>query len=67
MVAQLVELKCLERMTLKGDLLQRPFLQLVLVGEVLNGQVLETLLVANGLSKVLKNCVNNRRRSAPEA
>ena len=42
-------------MTLKGELLQWPLLQLVLVAELLNGDVLETLLVADGLSKVLKD------------
>ena len=34
--------------------------------EILNSEVLETLLVPNGLSKVLKNCVYNRRRRALE-
>ena len=42
-------------MTLKGELPQWPLLQLVLVVEFLNGQMLETLLVADGLSKVLKD------------
>ena len=51
-------------MTLKGELPQRPLLKLVLVEKTLNGEVLETLLVANGLSKVLKDCVYNRRRRA---
>jgi len=46
-------------MTLKGELLQWPLLQLVLVGETIDGQALETLLVANGLAKVLKHCVYN--------
>jgi len=54
-------------MTLKGELLQWPLLQLVTVLEPLDAQVLETLLVANCLSKVLKQCVYNRRRRAPEA
>ena len=53
-------------MTLKGELPQWPLLQLVLVPECLDEQVLETLLVANGLSKVLKDCVYNRRRRALE-
>ena len=42
-------------MRLKGELLQWPLLHLVLVVEILDGQVLETLLVANGLSKVFKD------------
>ena len=42
-------------MTLKVELPQRPLLQLVLVPESLEGEVLETLLVVNGLSKVFKN------------
>ena len=54
-------------MTLKGELPQWPLLHLVLVAEKLNGEVLETLLVANGLAKVLKHCVYNRRGRAPEA
>ena len=53
-------------MRLKGELTQWPLLQLVLVLEILNGEVLETLLVANGLAKVLKDCVYNRRGRAPE-
>jgi len=53
-------------MTLKGELPQWPLLQLVLVVEKHNGEVFETLLVANGLSKVLKDCVYNRRRRAHE-
>ena len=54
-------------MTLKGELLQWPLLQLVLVHEIPNGQVLETLLVANCLTKILKHCVYNSRRRAFEA
>ena len=42
-------------MTLKSELLQRPFLQVVPVAETLDGEVLEALLVANGLSKVFKH------------
>ena len=42
-------------MRLKGELPQWPLLQLVLVAETLDGQVLETLLVADSLSKVLKD------------
>ena len=53
-------------MTLKGELPQWPLLQLVLVSEFHDGQVLETLLVANGLTKVLKYCVYNRRGRAHE-
>ena len=53
-------------MTLKGELPQWPLLHLVLVAESLNGQVLETLLEANGLAKVLKDCVYNRRGRALE-
>ena len=50
-------------MALIGELLQWPLLQLVPVVEILNGQVLE---MANGLSKVRKDWVYNRRRRAPE-
>ena len=53
-------------MALKGELRQWPLLQLVLVAEIQNGQVLETLLVANGLTKVLKHCVYNRRGRASQ-
>ena len=53
-------------MTLKGELPQWPLLHLVLVLEIPDGQVLETLLEANGLSKVLKHCVYNRRGRALE-
>ena len=53
-------------MALKGELPQWPLLHLVLFLEIHNGEVLETLLVVNGLSKVLKHCVYNRRRRAPE-
>ena len=53
-------------MTLKGELPQGPLLQLFIVPEIHKGEVLETLLVANGFSKVLKDCVYNRRRRAPE-
>jgi len=42
-------------MTLKSELFQRPFLQVVLVEERLEVDVLQTLLVANGLSKVFKH------------
>ena len=42
-------------MTLKGELPQWPLLQLVLVQEILDAQVLETLLVADGLSKLIKD------------
>ena len=42
-------------MTLKGELPQWPLLQLVLVAELYDGEVLETLLVADCLSKVLKD------------
>ena len=44
-------------MTLKGELLQWPLLQLVPVAVIINGEVLETLLVADGLAKDLKHCV----------
>ena len=54
-------------MTLKGELSQWPLLHLVTVHEIRNGEVLETLLVANRLSKVLKDCIYNRRGRAPEA
>jgi len=53
-------------MTLKGELPQWPILQLVLVVEIIDGQVLETLLFTNCLSKVLKNCVYNCGRRAHE-
>ena len=52
---EVVELKCLERMTLKCELLQWPLLQLVPVVEIRDGQMLETLLVADSLSQVLKD------------
>ena len=45
----------MERVALKGELLQWPLLQLVPVEEILNGEMLETLLVTDGLSKVLKD------------
>ena len=54
-------------MALKGELPQWPLLHLVLVHEFLDGQVLETLLVANSLTKVLKHCVYNCRGRAREA
>ena len=41
-------------------------MQLVRVLEFLDGDVLETLFVADGLSKVLKDCVYNRGRRTPE-
>ena len=53
-------------MTLKGELPQWPLLHLVTVAEILDGQMLETLLVANSLAKVLKHCVHNRRGRASE-
>jgi len=53
-------------MTLKGELPQWPLLQLVLVVEIHDGQVLETLLEANSLPKVIKDCVYNRRGRALE-
>ena len=66
-IIEVVELECLQRVALKSELPQWPLLQLVQVAEILNGEVLETLLVANGLSKVLKYLVDYNRRRAPEA
>jgi len=63
-VPEVDELECLERMTLKGELPQWPLLQLVLVPEMLDAEVLETLLEADSLAKVLKQCVYNRRGRA---
>ena len=65
-VLEAFELECLERMTLKGELPQRPLLQLVPVVVLLYGQVLETLLEENCLPKVLKDCVYNCRGRAME-
>ena len=53
-------------MTLKGELPQWPLLHLVLVAEHFDGEALETLLVPNSLSKVLKHHIYNRRGRALE-
>ena len=66
-MVEALEVECLERMRLKGELPQWPLLHLILVPEFIDGEVLETLLVANGLSKVLKYLVDYNRRRAPEA
>ena len=42
-------------MTLKSELPQWPLLQLVHVVKLLDEEMLETLLVADGLSKVLED------------
>ena len=49
-----------------GELLQGRLLQVVLVHEILNGQVLKTLLVAYSASKVCENCIDNLSRRARE-
>ena len=41
-------------MTFNDELPQWPLLQVVLVPEILDGEVLQTLLVANRMSKVFK-------------
>ena len=54
-VVEGVEHERLKGVTLKGELPQWPLLQLVQVVELLDGDVLETLLFANSLSEVLKD------------
>ena len=63
---EVLERECLQRMTLKGELLQRRLLQVVLVAEILNCQVLQALLVANSASKVFEDCADSFRGRAHE-